>query len=116
MMTEFLTAKIHRARVTDANLDYEGSFTIDSAIMEKAGILPFQALEIYDVTNGSRIKTYAISGEPGSGTFCANGAAAHLIKKGDVVIICAYSLLCADELKGFAPRVIKVDANNEVVE
>lgn len=116
MMTEFLTAKIHRARVTDANLDYEGSFTIDSAVMERAGMRPFQALEIYDVTNGSRIKTYAIAGEPGSGTFCANGAAAHLIRKGDVVIICAYALLSPEELKGFSPKVIRVDDNNEVVE
>ena len=116
MMIEFLKAKIHRARVTDANLDYEGSFTIDSGIMGKAGILPYQALEIYNVTNGSRVKTYAIAGEPGSGTFCANGAAAHYIKKGDIVIICAYALFQPDELKDHAPVVLKVDENNEIIE
>jgi len=116
MMVEFLKAKIHRARVTDANLDYEGSFTIDSEILEKGGILPYQALEIYNVTNGSRLKTYAISGAPGSKVFCANGAAAHHIKKGDIVIICAYALFEEAELKEHSPCVLKLDENNEIVE
>jgi len=116
MMVEFLKSKIHRARVTDANLDYEGSFTIDHAIMQRAGILPYQAIEVYNVTNGSRVKTYAIKGEAGSGTFCANGAAAHLIKRGDIVIICAYALFTPEELRDFSPAVVRVNEKNEVIE
>ncbi len=114
MVIEMLASKIHRARVTDSNLDYEGSFTIDSDIMKKAGIIPYQAVEIYNVTNGSRLKTYAIEGEPGSRTFCANGAAAHQIKKGDVVIICAYVQVDASEAAGFRPTVLRIGDNNEI--
>jgi aspartate 1-decarboxylase len=116
MVIEVLKSKIHRATVTDANLDYDGSFTIDSEIMKKAGILPYQAIEIYNVTNGSRVKTYAISGEPFSRTFCANGAAAHHIKKGDIVIICSYAFIEEKEASQFSPAVIKVNGNNEVME
>ncbi len=114
MVIEMLRSKIHRARVTDANLDYEGSFTIDSDIMKRAGILPYQAVEVYNVTNGSRLKTYAIEGDAGSGTFCANGAAAHQIKKGDIVIICTYVRLEEKEAAGFKPTVLKLSGNNEV--
>jgi aspartate 1-decarboxylase len=116
MAIEVLRSKIHRARVTDANLDYDGSFTIDSEIMKLAGILPYQAVEIYNVTNGSRLKTYAISGEPSSRTFCANGAAAHHIRKGDIVIICSYAFIEENEALNFSPVVVKVNENNEVIE
>ena len=105
MLVEMLKSKIHRARVTESDLGYEGSFTIDSEIMKKASILPYEAVEIYNVTNGSRIKTYAIEGE--KGVFCANGAAAHKIKKGDIVIICAYALMGAEEAEMFMPKIIK---------
>lgn len=107
MLIEILKSKIHRATVTDANLDYEGSFTIDKSIMKKAGIFPFEAVEIYNITNGSRIKTYAIEGKKGE--FCANGAAAHLIKKGDIVIICAYAHIDSKKQKKHKPIIIKME-------
>ena len=114
MVIEMLGSKIHRARVTDSNLDYEGSFTIDSSIMKRAGILPFQSVEVYNITNGARLKTYAIEGEPGSGIFCANGAAAHQIRKGDIVIICAYVQLDASEAASFRPTILRIGENNEI--
>lgn len=107
MFIEVLKSKIHRAKVTDSNLEYEGSFSIDKEIMKKAKILPFEAIEVYNLTNGSRIKTYAIEGKKGE--FCANGAAAHLIKKGDLVIICSYCLLKEKKVKKYKPIVIKMD-------
>jgi aspartate 1-decarboxylase len=107
MLIEVLKSKIHRAKVTDSNLDYEGSFSIDKSVMKKAGIFPFEAVEIYNITNGSRIKTYAIEGKKGE--FCANGAAAHLIKKDDIVIICSYAYIDLKKQKKHKPIIIKME-------
>lgn len=106
MLIEVLKSKIHRVTVTDSNLEYEGSFSIDQKIMKEVEILPHQAIEIYNVTNGERIKTYAIKGKKGE--FCANGAAAHKIKKGDIVIICAYALMEEKKAKKFKPKIINL--------
>jgi aspartate 1-decarboxylase len=90
MIRTMLKSKLHRATVTEANLEYEGSVTIDSDLLRAADILPYEQVEIYDCTNGARISTYAIDGEPGSGEICVNGAAAHLVKPHDTVIIASY--------------------------
>ncbi len=90
MIRTMLKSKLHRATVTEANLEYEGSITIDSDLLREADILPYEQVEIYDCTNGARISTYVIEGEPGSGEICVNGAAAHLVKPHDTVIIASY--------------------------
>jgi aspartate 1-decarboxylase len=109
-------AKIHRARVTDANLDYEGSVTIDEALMEAADIIPFEQVHIYNVTNGSRFETYAIKGERNSGVICINGAAAHKARKDDVIIIASYGLLDEDESILHHPKLVYVDKENRIIE
>jgi aspartate 1-decarboxylase len=114
MLLNLLKGKIHRATVTDADLAYEGSVTLDAALMEAAGILPHEAVEIYDVTNGARLRTYTLWAPPGSGVVQINGAAAHLVKKGDVVILCAYALMDPEEAKTFKPRVVLVDGANRI--
>lgn len=114
MFKKLLKSKIHRATVTDSNLDYEGSVTLDGALMEEAGIDEFEHVHIWDVTNGARVETYAIRGMPGSGTVCVNGAAAHHIKKGDIVILSAYGWYAPGEAKTHAPRIILVDDKNKV--
>ena len=103
-------SKIHRATVTDANLDYEGSITIDRELLRLADILPNEQVHVVNVTNGERLVTYAIEGGPGD--ICLNGAAAHKCRPGDVVIIMTYANLREDELKGFQPRIVRVDAQN----
>ena len=107
-----LKAKIHRARVTEANPDYEGSITIDQNLLEASGILPYEQVHVVDVDNGARLVTYAIPGEPGSGTIGMNGAAARLIRPTDVVIIIAYAQIDAADAKGWSPKIVHVDANN----
>lgn len=109
-----LKSKIHRATVTDANVDYEGSVAIDEALMEAAGIYPFEQVQIYNINNGSRLTTYAIKGERGSGIISVNGAAAHLAKKGDMVIIASYSTLEEAEAASHSPILVYVDAANAV--
>jgi aspartate 1-decarboxylase len=109
-----LKSKIHRATVTDANLDYEGSVAIDEALMEAAGIYEFEQVQIYDIANGNRLTTYAIKGERGSGVISINGAAAHLAKKGDLVIIASYSVFEEAEAKKHAPVLVYVDGNNSI--
>jgi len=109
-----LKSKIHRATVTNANLDYEGSVSIDPELLEAADIVPFERVEIYDVTNGSRLTTYAILAAPGSGEICINGAAAHLVNPGDLVIIASYAQYNADEIADHAPRLVHVDQCNRV--
>ena len=106
-------AKIHRATVTDANLDYEGSITIDSNLLRLADILPNEQVHVVNVTNGERLVTYAIEGGPGE--ICLNGAAAHKCSPGDKVIIITYASVREDELRGFAPTVIRVDAQNRAL-
>lgn len=115
-LRSMLKSKIHRAVVTDANLDYEGSFTIDAELMKQANIIPGEQVHVVDVTNGARIITYAIPGAPGSGEICANGAAAHLIHPGDEVIILTYVQLSEEELKSYQPLLVYVDKNNRVVQ
>lgn len=114
-MRVIMSGKIHRATVTGANLDYEGSITIDPDLMEAANILPYEQVHVVDVTNGARLETYAIRGERGSGEICVNGAAAHLVHRGDIVIIIAYQHLDDAEARNIAPRRVFVDANNQIV-
>jgi aspartate 1-decarboxylase len=111
-----LKAKIHRARVTEGNLAYEGSITIDEALMEAADIFPFEQVHIYNVTNGNRFATYAIKGERDSGVICINGAAAHKATKDDVVIIASYGLLNEEEYIHHRPKLVYVDEENRIIE
>jgi len=114
MRREMLHAKIHRATVTDANLDYEGSLTIDGDLMQAADIRPFERIDVYNVSNGARFSTYAIGGESGSGTVCVNGAAARLASRGDKIIIAAYATYEEAELDSHEPRVVLVDKANRI--
>jgi len=107
-----LKSKIHRATVTEANLEYEGSVSIDRTLMDAADLLPYEQVQIYDCTNGSRLTTYAIPGEADSGEICINGAAAHLVKPGDIVIIASYVQLDDVECRGWEARRVFVDPAN----
>ncbi len=109
-----MKSKIHRALVTESNLDYEGSITIDSHLMEKANILPYEQVNIYNVTTGTRFTTYAIEGDRDSGVICINGAAAHKAKKGDIIIIVTYASYPEAELKAFKPQKVYVDGQNRI--
>ncbi|MCA9123456.1 MAG: aspartate 1-decarboxylase [Planctomycetaceae bacterium] len=112
MKRTLLKSKIHRATVTDANLEYEGSVTIDPELLEAADIVVYERVEIYDITNGARLSTYAILGEPGAGEICINGAAAHLVNPGDLVIIASYAEYDESEIRTHEPRLILVDRQN----
>lgn len=114
MLRTMMKAKIHRATVTDSNLDYQGSITIDETLLERTGIIEYEQVDIYNITNGERFTTYAIKGQRGSGVVCINGAAAHKAKKGDLVIIASYGTFDDGELKGFKPMVVLVDAQNRM--
>jgi len=111
-----LYAKIHRATVTQADLNYVGSVTVDRLLLEAAGLLPGERVDIVDVTNGNRLTTYVIEGEAGSGTICINGAAAHLIQPGDIVILIAYAGMDDAEARSFVPKVVFVDHDNQIVD
>ncbi len=111
-MRVMLRSKIHRARVTDANINYEGSITIDRKLMAAADILPYEQVNVLNVNNGARFTTYAIEGE--TGEICLNGAAARLAMKGDIVIILTYSHVADDEVHNFSPRLVYVDAENAI--
>lgn len=115
MKRTLLKSKIHRARVTASDLHYRGSVTIDLDLMEAADIVEYEQVDIYDIANGARLTTYAISGPRGSGTICINGAAAHLVKPGDLVIIASYALYSQKELRDHAPRICLVDSQNRMV-
>lgn len=115
-MRPMMVGKIHRATVTQADLHYVGSVTVDADLLAAADVLPGQQVDVVDVTNGARLTTYAIAGEPGSGTVCINGAAAHLVHPGDVVILIAYAMLDEDEARTYSPHVVHVDARNRLVE
>ena len=106
MFLTILKSKIHRVTVTEANLDYIGSITIDEDLLDAAGILPNEQVDIVDNSNGARLTTYAIPGPRGSGIICLNGAAAHLVHPGDIIIIMAYAMMTAEEAKTFVPKVI----------
>jgi aspartate 1-decarboxylase len=116
MMRKMLRAKIHRATVTQADVDYEGSVTIDRNLLDATDLLPNEAVCIWDVTNGNRLETYAVEGERGSGVICVNGAAAHLIRPGDLVIIAAYTWLDEAEARAHKPKVVFVDEKNRIKE
>ncbi len=109
-----MKSKIHRARVTDSNLGYEGSITIDQSLMEMANIVPYEQVDIYNVTNGERFTTYAIRGDRGSGTICINGAAAHKARKDDIIIIVTYGDYAENELTAFEPKRVYVDEMNRI--
>ena len=111
-----LVGKIHRATVTAADLHYVGSVTIDGDLLDAANLLPGQQVDIVDVTNGARLTTYAIAGERGAGEVCINGAAAHLVQPGDVVIIIAYGMLSDADARSYLPAVVHVDGENRIVE
>lgn len=113
-MRTMMSGKIHRATVTEANLDYEGSITLDPVLMEAAGILPYEQVHVLDVTNGNRLETYTIVGERGSGEVCINGAAAHLVNKGDLVIIVAYQQMTEEAAQNAKPKQVHVDAQNRI--
>ena len=113
MRLTMLKSKIHRLTVTDANLAYEGSFTLDVDLMESAGLLPHERIDVLDVTNGNRLTTYVIPGERGSRVACANGAAAHLVHSGDVVILVSWAEMDAEEAALHEPTIVLVDAANE---
>ena len=115
MEITLLKAKIHRAVVTQADLDYVGSITIDSRLLHEAGILEYEKVEIADIDNGNRFETYAIAGEEGSGIVCLNGAAAKCVNVGDKVIIMAYAYMTPEEARTHKPTVLFVDENNQIV-
>ena len=106
MLLNILKSKIHRVKVTEANLDYIGSITIDEALMEAANIYPGERVQVVDNDNGARLETYVIAGKRGSGCICMNGAAAHLIHVGDTIIIMAYAMMTPEEVKGFKPAIV----------
>jgi aspartate 1-decarboxylase len=114
-MRIMMKSKVHRATVTQADLDYVGSVTLDAALMEAADLLEGEQVAIVDITNGARIETYVIPGERGSGVIGINGAAAHLVHPGDLVIIMSYAVLDDAEARALQPRVVHVDADNRIV-
>ncbi|MEW6500330.1 MAG: aspartate 1-decarboxylase [Thermodesulfobacteriota bacterium] len=112
MMRSMLKSKIHRATVTDANLNYEGSLTIDRALMDEVGLIPFEQIMVYNVNNGERFETYAIEGPADSGMIALNGAAARKGMIGDLIIIVTYGLYAPEELQHYAPKIIVLDKDN----
>ena len=116
MFITSLKGKIHCATVTEANLNYMGSITIDEALLEASGIKPNEKVQIVDNNNGNRFETYVIKGEMNSGVICLNGAAARMVQPGDKVIIIAYAIMTEDEANSFAPKVVMVDGDNKIAE
>lgn len=114
MQRYMLKSKIHRATITDANLSYEGSLTIDRTLMEAVGLLPFEKIKIYNINNGERFDTYAIEGRAGSGDICLNGAAARKGLVGDLIIIVSYALYAEEELAGFNPQIVTLNPDNSI--
>jgi aspartate 1-decarboxylase len=112
MLRHLLKSKIHRATITDSNIHYQGSMTIDLDLMEAADILPFEQINVYNISNGERFETYAVEGTRGSGEICLNGAAARKGVVGDLIIIATYAGLNEQELKNFQPKIVQVDARN----
>ena len=114
MTIQMLKGKIHRAVVVQAELNYVGSITVDPELMEAAGILEYEKVQIVDVENGSRFETYTIAGEPGSGMICLNGAAARMVREKDHIIIMSYCDMTPEEAKEHKPKVVFVDENNHI--
>ncbi|MFC1872429.1 aspartate 1-decarboxylase [Chloroflexota bacterium] len=109
-----MKSKLHRATVTDCNINYEGSITIDTELLKAANILPYEQVQVLNVNNGIRFSTYAIEGKPGGGDICLNGAAARLAVKGDIVIILTYHDVPEEETVNYTPRIVHVNRNNEI--
>ncbi|WP_106497429.1 aspartate 1-decarboxylase [Lentibacillus sp. Marseille-P4043] len=116
MFRTMMKAKIHRARVTEANLNYVGSVTIDQNILDQVGILPHEKVQIVNNNNGARLETYVISGDRGSGVVCLNGAAARLVQPDDTVIIVSYAIVSEEELASFKPKVALMNEKNDITE
>ena len=116
MYITLLKSKIHRATVTQSDLDYVGSITIDKALMDAAGLLEYEKVQIADIDNGNRFETYIIAGEENSGCICLNGAAAKCVEAGDKVIIMAYAQMATDEVENYQPKVVFVNDSNEIIE
>ncbi|WP_164218904.1 aspartate 1-decarboxylase [Virgibacillus sp. YIM 98842] len=114
MFRTMMKAKLHRATVTEANLNYVGSITIDRELLEKVGILPHEKVQIVNNNNGARLETYVIPGEKGSGVICLNGAAARLVQKGDTVIIISYAMVSEEELDSYKPKVAIMNEKNQI--
>ena len=115
-MRIMLKSKIHRARVTEVNIDYEGSLSIDKKLMEEADILPYEQVQVLNINNGARFETYAIEADPDSGEIGIKGAAARLVTKGDTIIILAYCHVEDDEARNIIPKLVYVDAKNAITE
>lgn len=114
MLQAMLKCKIHRATITDANLNYEGSLTVDQDLMREAGLVPFEKIKVYNINNGERFDTYVIKGPAGSGTIALNGAAARKGMIGDLIIIASYALYSAEELGGYYPRIVVLNPENGI--
>ncbi|GBE04194.1 aspartate 1-decarboxylase precursor [bacterium BMS3Abin09] len=115
MLRSMLRAKIHQATITDANIEYEGSLTVDEDLLDAVGIIQFEQVKISNLNNGERFETYIIPGKRGSGKICLNGAAARKGLKGDRIIIFSYGYYTEDEIEGFAPKIIRLDENNNII-
>jgi len=115
MLIKILKSKLHRAKVTEAKVDYPGSIAIDEQLMEAADILPYETVVVADITNGSRLQTYAIPAEPGSATICILGAAAKLIEKNDTIIVFSFVYCSGEEAKSIKPKIIRLDENNRII-
>ena len=114
MLLQLLKGKIHKARITMCDIDYEGSLEIDSEILEKAGILPYEKILVVNASNGKRLETYAIAGKAGSKVFCLNGAAAHRGSIGDTITIMSFASFTEEEASSFKPRVVVLDEKNDI--
>jgi len=114
-MRTMLKCKIHRATVTEGNINYEGSITIDKKLLREADILPYEQVQVLNINNGARFSTYAIEGEEGKGDICLNGAAARLAVKGDLVIILTYTDMSDEEARDYKPKIVHVNERNEIV-
>ena len=116
MQIDILKSKIHRATVTEANLDYVGSISIDEVLMKKANIVEFEKVHVLNITNGNRLTTYAIKAKNHSGEICINGAAAHLVSRGDLVIIVSYGKVSMENHNSYRPNIVHVNQKNEIVD
>lgn len=114
MLRTICKSKLHGAIVTEANLDYTGSLTLDADLMKAADLVPYEQVHVVDVTNGARIVTYCIEGQPGSGTVCVNGAAARLIAAGDKIIVISYAQVTEAERDGVTPKIVMLDEQNRI--
>ena len=115
MLITICKSKIHRATITEANLNYEGSITIDHDLMVAADLIEYEKVQVANITNGERLETYVIKGEAGSGTICLNGAAARKANKGDLIIIISYGHIEKEKAAQYKPKIIKVDENNKII-